>query len=72
MLISQTSKILFILFKGRFKNTNEPLKRSLCLLEAVTVSSDDDDDDDDDDDILFLQNDLSSEGQVGPLNEVVH
>ena len=67
MLISQTSKILFILFKGRFKNTNEPLKRSLCLLEAVTVSSDDDDDD-----ILFLQNDLSSEGQVGPLNEVVH
>ena len=70
MLISQTSKILFILFKGRFKNTNEPLKRSLCLLEAVTVSSDDDDDDDDD--ILFLQNDLSSEGQVGPLNEVVH
>ena len=70
MLISQTSKILFILFKGRFKNTIEPLKRSLCLLEAVTVSSDDDDDDDDD--ILFLQNDLSSEGQVGPLNEVVH
>lgn len=68
MLISQTSKILFILFKGRFKNTKELLKRSLCLSEAVTVSSDDDDDDD----ILFLQNDWSSEGQVGPLNEVVH
>lgn len=67
MLISQTSKILFILFKGRFKNTKELLKRSLCLSEAVTVSSDDDDDD-----ILFLQNDWSSEGQVGPLNEVVH
>lgn len=66
MLISQTSKILFILFKGRFKNTKELLKRSLCLSEAVTVSSDDDDD------ILFLQNDWSSEGQVGPLNEVVH
>ena len=66
MLISQTSKILFILFKGSFKNTKEPLKRNLCLLEAVTVSSDDDDD------ALFLQNDLSSEGQVGPLNEVVH
>ena len=67
MLISQTSKILFILFKGRFKNTKELLKRSLCLSEAVTVSSDDDDDD-----TLFLQNDWSSEGQVGPLNEVVH
>ena len=67
MLISQTSKILFILFKGRFKNTKELLKRSLCLSEEVTVSSDDDDDD-----ILFLQNDWSSEGQVGPLNEVVH
>ena len=67
MLISQTSKILFILFKGSFKNTKEPLKRNLCLLEAVTVSYDDDDDD-----ALFLQNDLSSEGQVGPLNEVVH
>lgn len=67
MLISQTSKILFILFKGRFKNTKELLKRSLCLSEAVTVSSDDDDDN-----ILFLQNDWSSEGQVGPLNEVVH
>ena len=66
MLISQTSKILFILFKGRFKNTKKLLKRSLCLSEAVTVSSDDDDD------ILFLQNDWSSEGQVGPLNEVVH
>lgn len=66
MLISQTSKILFILFKGRFKNTKELLKRSLCLSEAVTVSSDNDDD------ILFLQNDWSSEGQVGPLNEVVH
>ena len=67
MLISQTSKILFILFKGRFKNTKELLKRSLCLSEAVTVSSDDDDDN-----ILFLQNDWSSEGQVGPLNEVLH